>query len=116
MKLNSPILTFTVVMVAICAGILVSFVLPLGQALAVSFVIFGLWLIALGTTQKAKTYELMVTSPSAYMIYGGLLMTASATYLVYAHISDFRVLLLVLVLGITVTVLLSYFVGKHGED
>lgn len=113
MKLGSSIVTFTIVMVALIMTLVLSFVLPLGQIIAIPLFIIGSWFIVLGITQEAKPHELMITTPATYTIYGGVMLTISATYLAYINIPDFRVFLLVFILGITLTVILSHFVENR---
>lgn len=113
MRWESSIGTFTVVMLALIITIILSFMLPLNQIFTIPLFLIGIWFILLGVTQEAKPHELMTTTPSAYIIYGGLMLTVSVTYLTYINIPDIRPPLLVLILGVTLTVILSYLIGRR---
>jgi hypothetical protein len=112
MKFNKSIVTFAIVMVALIITIVLSFMLPLNQILAIPFFMIGIWLILLGVMQEAKPHEL-ITTASIYVIYGGLMLTVSITYLTYINIPDVRFSLLILIFGVTLTVILSYFIEKR---
>jgi len=113
MRLGSPVATFTVVMAGLIIALALSFVLPLSQTIAIPLLAAGSWLILLGIKQEAKPHELLVTTPSLYVIYGGLMLTISATYLAYINVTDVRVPLILFILGITLTVVLSHEIGKR---
>jgi len=116
MKLDSPIATFTVVMIALIITLVLSFALPLSQIIMTPLLIVGFWFILLGITQKAKPHELMTTTPSVYIIYGGLMLTISVTYLTIINVPDVRFSLIIFILGTTLTIALSRFVGTRKKD
>jgi hypothetical protein len=113
MKFDSSIGTFVVVMVALIITTVLSFVLPLNQILGIPLFVIGIWLLLLGIVQEAKPHELITTTASAYVIYGGLMLTISVAYLTYVNVPDVRLPILVLILGVTLTVILSYFIGSR---
>jgi hypothetical protein len=100
-------------MLALIITILLTYLAPLALVVTIPFFIIGLWLISLGITQRTKPYELLTTAPSAYVLYGGLMVTASVTYLAYITTSSNIILpLALLLLGVTLTIIFSYYIGR----
>lgn len=113
MRLGSPIVIFTVAMTGVIIAILLSFALPVWQVIAAPLILIGSWLMLLGLTQRAKAHEFLATTPMAYVVYGGLMITISATYLIHTSIQEVRFTLLVFIVGIMVTFLLSHVAGTR---
>lgn len=113
MKLDSTIIIFSVIMIALIITILTSFILPINQTIAIPLLIIGSWFVVLGITQETKPHELTTTTPTTYTIYGGLMLTISLTYLAYINIADIRIPILIFISGITLTIILSHIIETH---
>jgi len=112
MKLNSPIVFFTVFMFSLIVTLVISYFLPLNSTLTIPLFIIGFLFIVLGIMQETKRDDFLTSTPTMYVIYGGLMVTISTTILTLINSSDVRLTLLVLIVGTTLTVVFSHIIDN----
>jgi len=115
MRLNTPFLSFVVLVIAAVALVIATFIVQLGQAIAVAPMIIGMWLIILGVRTRQNNVVGVLSTPTVYTFWGGTVASLALTYLSSTTSSDVRVTLLVLIVGIGLTVSLSYYVQKRSR-
>jgi len=115
MRLNTSFLSFVVLVIAAAALVIATFIVQLGQAIAVAPLIIGTWLIILGVRKKQTNVVGVVSTPAVYTFWGGTIASLALMYLSSTTSSDVRVTLLVLIVSIGLTVSLSYYIEKRNR-
>ena len=115
MRLNTPFLSFVVLVISAAALLRATFIVQLGQAIAIAPMIIGMWLIILGVRTRQTNVVGVLSTPAAYTFWGGTIASLALTYLSSTMTSDVRVILLILIAGMGLTVSLSYCIEKRNR-
>lgn len=107
--MSNRVLTFTVFMISLVIVVLISYVIPMALAISLVPLILGSWLVMLGIRERPEPERMTLTSSAFYTVWGGLLVTVTASYLAFVFsYGDLRLAISVFLIGIILTVIGSY--------
>ena len=115
MRLDSPILAFFVVTLALITLVIATFFALLFQAISVSLIMIGIWLVIAGLGTREPSITGVISTPAAYTAWGGIITTVALASLAHMSVSDARMTWLLLILGVASTVILAYYVEKKRQ-
>lgn len=107
--MSNRVLTFTVFMISLVIMILISYVIPMALAISLVPLILGSWLVMLGIRERPEPESMTLTSSAVYAIWGGLLLSATTSYLTFIFSNgDLRLTISIFLIGIILAVIGSY--------
>jgi len=107
--MNRQLLDSVLFLIAVATLLISSIYLPLTTSIAISLFIAGGYVLTLGLMKIVKSY--VVSAPSYYIMWGGILIDIAIVFLLTTYAFDLRIIISVFLLVLIPLIILAHRVG-----
>jgi len=109
--MNRQLLDSIIFLITIAILLILSMYLPLTMSIAISLFISGGYLLTLGLAKFVKSY--VVSAPSYYTMWGGILIDIAIVFLLMTYAFDLRIIVSIFLLLLVPLIILAHRVRNQ---